>query len=226
MSQNIFHTLILGGAFLLLFAFGELLYRKFKLRAEVTRKVVHVITGLLTLLFPPLLSNHWFVMALCGSFLLILLISIPFKLLPSINAVQRSTRGSFIYPIVVYCCYLLFSYYDNYSLYYIPILILAICDPIAEMTGKTWPYGKYTIMGHTKTLMGSAGFFVAALLTTLFIIYLNHNIESSRPLFLALIVAFFTTIAEGLAQKGYDNLSIPAAAVAVLWGGAELNWFV
>jgi len=224
MSQNLIHTLLLGAAFLVLFVVAEQLYRRVRLRAEVTRKVVHVCTGLLTLLFPLLLDNHWWVLLLCGSFLLILIVSIPFKLLPSINAVERTTRGSFLFPVTVYCCFLLFQFYSDYSFYYIPILILAICDPIAEMTGRKWPYGKYTFMGHTKTIVGSSGFFVAAVITSMVIVYFNHNISFEKPLFLSLLIAFTTTIAEGFAHKGYDNITIPVAAVLGLLLGHELTW--
>ena len=72
MNENILHTIFLAGVFLILFASAELLYHKFKVKAEITRNYVHIITGLLTMLVPPLIENHWLVMALSGSFLIIL----------------------------------------------------------------------------------------------------------------------------------------------------------
>lgn len=207
---------ILGTAFLLLFAVAELLYHKFKIQAEVTRKIVHIFTGVLTLLFPPMLENHWFVLALCGSFLVILLVSWPLKLLPSINAVERKTTGSILYPIIVYGCFLNYNYFDNFALYYIPILTLALCDPVAAYVGKKYPFKPYSAFGQMKTLSGSLGFLgFAFLLSFAFLIGLEHY-SLIHALFVALLLALSTAFAEGISHGGYDNFTIPFAATAVL----------
>ncbi|MEN0047927.1 MAG: phosphatidate cytidylyltransferase, partial [Bacteroidota bacterium] len=148
------NILYLALAFLALFASAEWLYHKRGVKAEVTRKYVHIATGLLTMLFPLMLENHWLVLLLCGSFLLILIASLRFNLLPSINAVDRKTSGSLMYPIIVYGCYLVYSRYDQFMFYYIPILILALCDPIAAFVGMNYPVGKYQTFGKTKTWSG------------------------------------------------------------------------
>ena len=108
MSWNLINTIILAGVFLVLFASAEWMYHIKKVRVEMTRKYVHLMTGLLTMFFPPMIGNHWLVLFLCGSFLVILLVSLQFNLLPSINAVKRKTQGSLLYPVIVYCCYFLF----------------------------------------------------------------------------------------------------------------------
>jgi phytol kinase len=218
LSQEIINTAILATSFLALFGSAELLYHRFKVKAEITRKYVHFSTGFITLLFPPLLGNHWYVLFLCASFAAILLTSLKFKLLPSINAVDRVTRGSILYPIVVYGCYLAFDYYDqNYQLFYIPILILAVCDPIAALTGKTWPKGSYTIGNDTKTMMGSSMFFIAAIVTVMvsFLVVENDLNWGERAIWSATI-ALVTTLAEAVSGKGYDNLTIPGSALLVL----------
>lgn len=217
MNSNVLYTIILSLAYLILFAGAEFLYYKLKLKAEVTRKIVHIITGLLTMLFPVLLDNHWFVLFLCGSFLIILLFSLKFNLLKSINAVDRETRGSILYPIIVYSCYLFYKEFDQFIYYYIPILILAICDPIAALVGKKWPKGSFTILGHTKTLGGSFGFFIAAFSLSFGLIFSLENLPLTTSLLLSLIIAFFTAISEAITQKGYDNLAIPMSALGVLF---------
>jgi dolichol kinase len=216
MSPSFINMIILAGAFLALFATAELLYHKFKVKAEITRKFVHLMTGLLTMFFPPMLDGHWFVMALCGSFLFILVGSMIFNLLPSINAVDRVTRGSLLYPIVVYFCFLAFLHFDQFVFYYIPILILAICDPIAALTGKRWPIGKYTIFGQSKTMLGSSMFMLSAVITCFLLLILVDHVAIGTALVLSLVVAFATTLLEAISHKGYDNLTIPAAAMGVL----------
>src|SRR4029077_1728821 len=112
--------------------------------------------------------NHLYVLFLCITFAVILVVSLKFNFLKSINAIDRDSFGSISYPISVYGCYLVFTAYNhNYSFFYMPILILAIADPVAALTGKKWPYGKYNIMGESKTLIGSAMFFITALLISI-----------------------------------------------------------
>jgi dolichol kinase len=216
MTQNLINTGILAAAFLALFATAELLYHRFKFRAEITRKIVHVFTGILTLLFPPMVENHWLVLALCASFLLILLASFPLKMLPSINAVNRKTNGSILYPIIVYSCYLIYQSYDNLAFYYIPILILALCDPTAALVGKNFPKGKYTTFGHSKTLSGSFGFLLAALILSVLLLVFMEQVPFSTALIIGGCIACTTAFAEAISHRGYDNLTIPATAVGVL----------
>lgn len=216
MSNNILHTIYFAGIFLLLFASAEFLYHKMKMKVEITRKYVHFATGFLTMLFPPFIQNHWLVLLLCCSFIVILKLSLKFNLLPSINAVERETKGSILYPMIVYGCYFVYIKYGMFIFYYIPILVLAIADPVAALLGKRFPYGKYQTFKHTKTLIGSAGFFVAALITCLFLT-LNLDKRSLEDAFLiSLNVAFVCTIAEAITHKGYDNLTIPASALLML----------
>jgi len=139
LNQDLIHTFLFSAAFILLFASAEVLYHFFKIRAEFTRKYVHIVSGLITLLFPLYLSNHWFVLILCGSFAILLLVSIRFGLLKSINAVERKTWGSIAFPAAVYGCYLAFSWSGKLLFFYQPIIIMAFADPAAGLIGKKWP---------------------------------------------------------------------------------------
>ncbi|MEM6696861.1 MAG: phosphatidate cytidylyltransferase [Bacteroidota bacterium] len=210
------NILYLALAFLALFASAEWLYHKRGVKAEVTRKYVHIATGLLTMLFPLMLENHWLVLLLCGSFLLILIASLRFNLLPSINAVDRKTSGSLMYPIIVYGCYLVYSRYDQFMFYYIPILILALCDPIAAFVGMNYPVGKYQTFGKTKTWSGSLGFFGVAVVICLLLMISVEGMIFTAALPIAIAVGATTATAEALTHGGYDNFTIPVSAVAVL----------
>lgn len=210
------NTVLLGLAFSSLFVAAELLYHFAKIKAEVTRKLVHVVTGVLTMLFPILLSSHWYVMLLCGLFLIILVLSVKLNLLPSINKVGRVTHGSIIYPIIVYGCYLVFMQYDSLTFFYVPVLILALCDPVAELVGKNLPWGKYTAFGHTKTLSGSLGFAISATIVTSTFLFQFQGLSIGNSITLGFALAFFATIAEGISHKGFDNLTIPVTSALIL----------
>lgn len=216
MTKIIQNTILLGGIFLLLFLITELLHRKLKVHAEITRKIVHVTTGIITLLFPFMIGNHWFVLLLCSAFLFILITSLKWNLLPSINGVQRSTVGSILFPITVYFCYLLAEKAGNFTLYFIPILILAISDPLAAFVGKRWPWKKFESFKQTKTISGSLAFLISA--TIISLVLFNFFFETSiiRGIIPAIIVAFSAAFAEGISHGGYDNISIPGSVVIVL----------
>ena len=224
--RDIINTVILAGSFLALFGIAELLYHKFNVRAEYTRKLVHIGTGLLTLLFPVMLHNQWLVLFLCGTFALIILASLKFNFLRSINGIDRRSHGSISYPVSVYGCYLIYNYYDQrisslhdpYIFFYLPILTLAVCDPIAALAGKRFPYGKYSIGKDTKTLVGSSCFFVSSVLVTISVCFLlSHGSFCFTAVFpLTLLIAALATISEALSGKGVDNVTIPATVVLVL----------
>ncbi len=217
MNQQLINTLLLAGAFLLLFAVAELLYHKLHVKVEITRKIVHFGTGIITLLFPILLDNHWLVLFLCTSFAVILIISLKFNLLKSINAIERESVGSIAYPVSVYSCYLVYQLYNHHYFYfYLPILILAVCDPLAALFGKRWPKGKYKIGKDNKTLMGSSMFFISALLLCGFILVPNLTYGVGGIIAACIFVSVITTIAEACSGKGYDNITIPFATVSCL----------
>lgn len=216
MSANILNTLLLGSFFLVLFGFAEFLYHKLKVKPELTRKLVHLGTGLLTLLFPLWITNHWFILALCSSFLLILILSLKFNFLPSINNVNRKTQGSILYPIVVYCCFLVHLKFDSLIYFYLPILILAICDPIAALVGKKFPFGSYKTFGHTKTLTGSAGFYFSAFVVSVICMSSLMTISFSEVLVISLCIALLSSLSEAFSHRGFDNFTIPTSAILIL----------
>ena len=218
MNQNLINTIILATAFLALFGVAEILYHKFKLKAEVTRKIVHIGTGLLTLLFPLMLSNHWWVLFLCASFAAILLASLRFNFLQSINAIDRDSVGSLAYPVSVYAAYWFYDHYNKDNVFfYLPVLILAIADPVAALTGKKWPKGQYKIGATFKSFTGVVGFFISAFFISLVVFYINYpGVAIINIIIKSLCIAFAACIAEAFTGKGYDNIAIPLTVLLSL----------
>lgn len=217
--KEILAPLLLACCFLALFGLAEWLYHRRRVKAEWTRKLVHAGTGIITLLFPVWLNSHWQVLFLCGSFLLILLASLRFRMLPSINAIDRFSVGSILYPVAVYGCFLVFQFAQRgLIVFYLPVLILAICDPVAAFAGKRFPFGAYRIAGCRKTCMGSGAFLISALLLTAGMVYAfgeSRPVLQSHPGLLAL-VPLCATFSEAIGVKGWDNLTIPASVVLTL----------
>jgi phytol kinase len=218
MNQDYLNTAILAGFFLMLFGKAELLYHYMKVKVEITRKIVHVGTGLLTMLFPVMLANQWLVLLLCSSFAVLLVFTLKFGLLKSVNAIERESVGSIAYPVSVYISYLAFEHYgQQYIYFYLPILILAFCDPIAAFTGKKWPMGKYRINNSNKTLMGTAMFFTSALAVCFFLAFFSGIKITASIALLGIAISFVSALVEAASGRGYDNLTIPLSVLAVLF---------
>ncbi|MEI7596737.1 MAG: phosphatidate cytidylyltransferase [Bacteroidota bacterium] len=216
MIADLFSIILLGAGFLTIFGIGEILYHFFNVKAEYTRKLSHVATGLLTLLFPIYLSSHWSVLLLCSSFAVLLLSSLKFNFLKSINAVDRLTWGSLLYPAIVYICYIIYSFHNNLIFFYLPILIMAKSDPIAALVGKRFPYGKFKIFNDNKTLSGSLAFFISAIIISIVLFNMLTAFSIATILCLSTIIALATAITEAISSKGFDNLTIPLTAVCIL----------
>lgn len=204
-------------AFAALFVLAEVLFHVFSVRVEYTRKLVHLGSGLISLLFPLYLNTPLEVLVLCGSFTGILLMSLRLKLLPSINAVERKTRGSVLFPLVVVGCYMAFWWSQNYLFFFLPMMILAVSDPLAALVGKRLKIGAFSIGGNHKTIVGTITFLISAFALCFFSFYLFSDCPTC-PIHLALClnIAVSTALAECISNNGYDNLSIPLTTILLL----------
>lgn len=217
MKADVKNILILGAAFLTLFAMAEILYHGFKVKAEFTRKFVHVCTGVLTLLFPALLKSQWSVLILCSGFAIILIASRRYRFLKSINNIDRYSVGSLAYPVSVYICFLAYKYfYKDATLFYMPILQLAIADTVAALVGKRWPYKKYAIFGTNKSVGGSMACFIVAFAIYLIFFWSNSVTINGQMIIESIYIALAVTVAEGISGKGFDNISIPITVLVIL----------
>lgn len=225
MSPDILPLFWLGALFLALFGIAELLHHRARLSAEHTRSLVHAGTGFLTLLFPRVLEHFWQVCMLCGVFLALLLISKPLNLLPSINAVQRRSSGSWLYPVVVVIC---FAFYQRMQLegntlfrplYYfcLPILLLAICDPVAALAGRSFRH-RFPGTAPGKTIAGSLCFLIASILvsTVLALIFSTGKIPAHYFTATGIATSYAVTLAERFSGGGWDNFTIPATAMGCI----------
>ena len=226
MLDQIINTLILGGAFLFLFFTAEVLFHKFKVNGEITRKYVHFVSGFITFLFPIVIDNLWLVLALCSGFVLILFVTKKINMLNSIHGVKRVTHGSYLYPMSIFGSYILYDYYHVLIYFYLPVVILAVCDPIAAIAGKNMKakmqktgrtIKEYSFFENQKTYFGSMMFFdFASLISFIFLFYGMPDLQILQIILISLLIGLTSTISEALSAKGWDNIAIPATVIAVL----------
>ncbi|MBL7825138.1 MAG: hypothetical protein JNJ57_00800 [Saprospiraceae bacterium] len=214
MNPNWQNLLVLGAVFLALFVLCEYLFHRRNWDAEHTRKVAHAGSGILALSFPFFLDSFWQVALLCGLFLLILAITKYSGLLRSIHAISRVSYGSTMFPVVVSICFWRYSNSHQLVHFYLPVLIMALADPAACLFGKKMPIKKLYL---NKSLGGALAFFaVACTLSVVLFYFLGKQQLDNQLITRALLVGIVTTAAEAFSGNGFDNLTIPMAALLVV----------
>lgn len=222
MDNSWWHMIYLMIGFGTLFTVAELLYHLSKVKGEYSRKFIHITSGLLSMVFPLVAENHWQVLIPCSSFALLLVLSKPMKQLRSINDVERVTHGSLLFPVIVYLTYH-FYVWINIGLvaFYLPLIIMAVSDPMAAIVGKNVPYKPYKIFGHSKTVSGSLGFIISAFIIAYFmLLHLGEglSLSSNENVIYGLCIAIATTLIEAISHKGLDNFLIPFIVMLILLG--------
>lgn len=133
------NTIILSCIYLLsiglLLFVNEICYREMNIKSEFSRKIAHFLSVLATIPFPYIFSSHWYVMSLAFVFFIVLFFTQRGTALGSIHHVKRKTMGSYLIPVSCYIIFLISNVSDNKLLYILPMLILAISDPLAAIVG-------------------------------------------------------------------------------------------
>ena len=204
----------------LLLAFNELNYRRLKLKGELTRKFAHFTSTLAVVPFPYIFTSHWYVLILAIIFFTVLFITQYNKLLKSIHDIERKSIGSYLLPLSIYTTFLISSLLDNKFIYILPMLILAISDPMAAILGMNLKKNnsRIKIFGSilNKTWLGSGTFLVTSFVISILALYFHREIFDLKTFWLALAVAVTSTLAELISWRGSDNLTIPLSVVLIL----------
>lgn len=209
---------LIGIAILLIF--NELNYRRLKVKGEITRKFAHFTATLATIPFPYIFTSHWYVLILASIFFGILFITQYGKQLKSIHDIERKSVGSYLLPFSIYLTFLISSLLENKFMYILPMLILAVCDPMAAILGMNTKKnnGKIRLFGMKteKTVIGSVAFLATSFVISIIALYFHRFTFDLKTFWLASVIAVTGTLAELAGWRGSDNLSIPLVVVLML----------
>lgn len=194
---------------------SELLFKKKVIGGEVSRKLVHMGTGIIVAFTPYFLS--WFeIQLLSVAFLAVVLLSSKLRIFRSIHSVRRVTKGEILYAVGIGVC----AFLEPASWIFVAaILHLAIADALAAIVGIKW--GKrtsYQLLSHGKTMLGSLTFFYTSVFIFLGAYYFVAP-ENLPDIYLLLLVSpTILTILENISWYGSDNVSIPVMVIVLLSG--------
>ncbi len=203
-----------------LIAAAEGLRRWRGLPSDFTRKVVHIGVGMVMWALPWLFSTPWPFVAACAGFMLLNFLDWKYGFFAAMASTDRSNLGTVYFPFAAGVCALLF--WDRPRLMIAALMPLTWGDGLAPVVGRAVGWGRYTVAGHTRTLAGSLTFFAAAWVWTALALWLPPGppemafITAVRT---AALVAGLTALVEAVSVRGVDNLTVTAAAIALLWRG-------
>lgn len=195
MLYNGFVAVVCLGAFL---AFMEWTTIHFNIPRMHSRKIVHVGTSLLVVLFAHLFGWSLFIF-LGALFVIVLGLVRLIHPLESISDRTKESVGEILFPLGVMIAA---SICQTQQSFLIAILILGLADTVAFYIGC---FVKSPQLIHGKTIAGSLAFFIVALIIGL----------TSGNVLLAFTLAAATTVAELTGTRGLDNVTVPCVAALV-----------
>lgn len=189
---------------------AEVLRSKTHAHRELTRKVAHIGAAVAISVWPFYLSLD--AIKLLGVILLAgVLVSIFFKLVPSIHNVRRKSHGEWLFALAIIG---VATFATSPGQFCVSILFLGLADGLAAIIGTM--HGKnseYHVLGTRKSRIGTLTFFVVSV-----ILLLGYNMWSLDPISGSAVfaVALFATFLENIGLRGTDNLTVPMFVVIAL----------
>jgi phytol kinase len=205
-------------AFLLLLAAVIVHRRVWSPHPEITRKMVHAGSGLLTLSFPFLFREMWPVLLLTAASAIVIAAlkftpAVQRRLGRVVDDVDRSTLGELYFPAAVAIVFWL-ARGQSPLLFCIPMLVLTLADATGALIGLRYGLSRFT--GGHKTLEGSLAFALVAFFCVHVPLLLWSETGRLETLLIAATLALLVMLLEGTAWQGLDNLFLPIGGYFLL----------
>ena len=197
---------------LLLIAF--LCKRYFPKKEELSRKIIHIGTGPVILLawLSNIPKNIAFITALLIT--IALCVNYQYRLLPAIEDIERKSFGTIAYGSSITLLLLLF--WPRYAASVcIGVLSMAFGDGLAGLIGRSINSPKWSILGQTKSIIGTLTMGSVVAMTTSIISSTNNL--GIQPLEIV-VISLIATFLEQISPWGIDNLTVPIGVTCIgIW---------
>ncbi len=196
--------------FVVLFA-AEMAWHKGWLKGELGRKFVHIAIGSYVAFWPLFLTWNQIIL-LSGSFIAVIAVSKYLNIFRAIHTVHRPTWGEAFFAVVVGLLALVTQ--DGW-VYMTALLHMSLADGLAAIIGvHLGKQTQYKVLGHTKSVVGTAAFFMISV--GLLLVY-TTGAGTNLNLAEVLLIASVATMLENISLRGFDNLTVPLwVAVALM----------
>jgi dolichol kinase len=176
----------------------ELARRKLGVSTDITRRVIHIFSGLCTILDFVLLPTAWFLSLITIS-LVVIIFSQRLGWFTSIHSVARRTYGEVFLPLGTLLAF--FISQGNSVIFITSVLVTTFADSFAGITSEI-------LKKPSKVIQGSIVFFLVSVL----VLALYSSLDFGH----ALLAAFVVTLVERYSPLGSDNATVPVATALLL----------
>ena len=171
---------------------------------ELKRKIIHIGIGPLIPIAKFLEIDQNSALFFTGIISLLVLINYIFKIIPTIEDVERKSYGTLFYCLSLFILISLFWDKDPYSLI-TGFFIMTFGDGLAGLVGKTFNSRSWFFIKQKKSLIGTLTMFVTSLIIVSSLGYAQQNSLNLNYF----TIAFIATILEQVSFLGIDNFIVP-----------------
>ena len=187
---------------------------------EASRKFIHIMLGNWWIIAMHFFTNVWFAVFVPATFVIINYLSYKKDIIKVMERDEQDGLGTVYYAVALLVLAIVsFGIYEQPALGLVPTLVMAYGDGLAAIIGKKIKSKKYKLGETKKSFAGSLTMFIIS--TLLIGIYLAFNLGTTFWLgthwpVVALLAGFAITALEAVSGKGWDNITVPIATLALL----------
>lgn len=196
---------------------AELLRRWRNYGSGFTRKVIHIGVGMMSWGLHFLFDSPWYFIVACGFFVVLNLLDWHYGFFAAMASSDKSNLGTVYFPLAA--AVVIFLFWEQPPLMVAALMPLTWGDGLAPVVGRAYGRRSYIVHTSVRTVEGSAGFFLAGFLFTWLALWVVPGPPAIGPvgsLLPAFVITIATTLIEAVSIWGLDNLTITAAAIAIL----------
>ena len=187
---------------------------------EASRKFIHIMLGNWWIIAMYFFENVWTAIIAPISFVIINYLSYKKNLIAVMERDEQDGLGTVYYAVALLVLAIVsFGIFKKPALGLVPTLVMAYGDGLAAVIGKKIKSKKYKLGETKKSFAGSLTMFVIS--TLLIGAHLAFNLGSTFWLgthwpVVACLAGFAITGLEAVSGKGWDNITVPVATLALL----------
>ena len=194
-----------------LLAGAEAVTRRRPVDPELSRKFVHVSSGMVAAGLP-LVLGYGEIVVLAAGFVPFLMVARRVGLFPAVSGVERSTLGEVWFPLGVLLAAALFPAGGPYVY---GVLVMGLADAAASLWGRRYGRRGYPVPGGGRKTWAGSGAFLLTTATLGAVVLGVTDGWTGGAVARGVLAAVPLTVVEGVLGRGTDNVVLPTAAAVL-----------
>lgn len=187
---------------------------------EASRKFIHIMLGNWWIIAMYFFTNVWCAVLVPATFVVINYLSYKKNLIKVMEREEQDGLGTVYYAVALFVLAIVsFGIFKKPSLGLVPTLVMAYGDGLAAIIGKSIKSKKYKLSDTKKSFAGSATMFViSTLLIGGYLAFYHTGVfwKTAHWPTVTCLMGFAITAIEAVSGKGWDNITVPLATLAML----------